>query len=161
MVGRIGLGSISCCLSCDVFSPSAVHRSYGCGIVASDLQSCDDCRSCIVCGFSILGTVSFGSVHHCCRVGLYTPHRPVGCIDDIYRVGNFSCPLYLGFGTQGSSRWQLVTLNGEPWDPGIQFFGTLIPLVRFHHLGFEMMHVGLHRLRSRIAFSRRVWDPGI
>ena len=66
-----------------------------------------------------------------------------------------------GFGTQGSSRWQLVTLNGESWDPGIQLFSTSIPLVLFCHSGFEMMHAGLYRLRSRIAFSRRVWDPGI
>ena len=97
MAGRFGLGSISCCLSCDVFLPSAVHGSYGYGIVAGDLQSCDYCRSCTVCGFSILGTVSFESVQHCCRVGLYIPHRPVGYVDGIYCVGNLSCPLYLGF----------------------------------------------------------------
>lgn len=66
-----------------------------------------------------------------------------------------------GIGTQGSSRWQLVTLNGEPWDPGIQLFDTSIPLVLFHHSGFEMMHVRLHGSKSRITFSRQVWDPSI
>ena len=33
--GRFGLGSISCCF--DVFSPSAVHGSYGYETVAGDL----------------------------------------------------------------------------------------------------------------------------
>ena len=37
MEGRFGLGSISCCLPSDVFSPSAVHGSYGYEIVAGDL----------------------------------------------------------------------------------------------------------------------------
>ncbi len=96
MVGKFGVGSNSCCLSCNVSSPSIVHGSYGYEIVASDLQSCVYCRSCIVCGFSILGIVSFESVHHCCRVGLYIPYRPVGCVDGIYCVGNLICPLYLG-----------------------------------------------------------------
>ena len=49
-----------------------------------------------MCGFSILGTVSFERVHHCCRVGLYIPYRPVGCVDGIYYVGTLICPLYLG-----------------------------------------------------------------
>ena len=94
MVGKFGLDSISYSLSCNVFSPSAVYGSYGYEIVADDLQSCVDCRSCTVCGFSILGIVSFESIHHCCRVGLYIPYRPVECIDGIYCVGS---PLYLGF----------------------------------------------------------------
>ena len=80
------LGSISCCLSSDVFSPSAVHGSYGYETVSGDLQSCVDCRSCTVCGFSILGTVSFGNVHHCCRVGLYILLRPVECVGSIKLV---------------------------------------------------------------------------
>ena len=50
-----------------------------------------------MCGFSILGTVSFESVHHCCRVGLYILNRPVGCVDGIYCVGSLICPLYLDF----------------------------------------------------------------
>ena len=76
------------------FHHQGVHGSYGYETMASDLQSFFDCRSCIVCGFSILGTVSFGSIHHCCRVGLYILYRPVECIDGIYCVGS---PLYLGF----------------------------------------------------------------
>ena len=96
MACRFGLGSISCCLPSDVFSPSAVHGSYGYETVVGDLQSYVDCKSCTVCGFSILGIVSFGSVHHCCRVGLYILHRSVGCVDCIYCVGSFGCPLYLG-----------------------------------------------------------------
>ena len=96
MAGRFGLGSISCCLPSDVFLPSVVHGSYGYEIVAGDLQGCVDCSRCTVCGFSVLGAVSFGSVHHCDRVGLYIPHRSVGCVDGIYCVGSFGCPLYLG-----------------------------------------------------------------
>ena len=95
--GKFGLGSISYSLSCNIFSPSAVHGSYGYEIVVGDLQSCVDCRSCTVCGFSILGTVTFESIHHCCRVGLCIPYRPVGCVDGIYYVGNLICPLYLSF----------------------------------------------------------------
>lgn len=97
MAGKFGLGSISYCLSCDGFSPLGVHGSYGYETVAGDLQICVDYRSCTVCGFSIHGTVSFGSIHHYCRVGLYILYRPVGCVDGIYYVGSLICPLYLGF----------------------------------------------------------------
>ena len=37
MVDKLGLGSISCSLSCNVFLPSVVHGSYGYETVASDL----------------------------------------------------------------------------------------------------------------------------
>ena len=37
MAGKFDLGSISCCLSCDGFSPLGVHGSYDYEIVASDL----------------------------------------------------------------------------------------------------------------------------
>ena len=66
-----------------------------------------------------------------------------------------------GSGTRGSSTWPLVSLYGETWDPGIQLSGTLIPIVLFHHFEFRKMHARVHRLRSKTAFSRWVWDPGI
>ena len=34
----------------------------------------------------VLGTVIFGSVHHCCRLGLYIPLRPVECVGGIELV---------------------------------------------------------------------------
>ena len=34
----------------------------------------------------VLGTVSFGSVHHCCRLGLYILLRPVECVGGIELV---------------------------------------------------------------------------
>lgn len=97
MAVRFGLGSSSCYPSCDDYSPSVVHESYGYETVVSDLQSCFHYKSCTVCGFSVLGAVLFGSVHRCCRVGLCALHRLVGCVGDIYYVGSLSCPLYLGF----------------------------------------------------------------
>ena len=64
-------------------------------------------------------------------------------------------------GIQGSSTGPLVSLYGETWNPGIQLSGTLIPIVLFHHSEFGNMHTGVHWLRSKTTFSRRVWDPGI
>lgn len=50
----------------------------------------------------------------------------------------------LTIGTQGSSTRQLVSLYGETWDPGIQLFGTLIPIVLFHHSEFGKMYAGVY-----------------
>lgn len=91
-----GLGSSSYYPSCDDYSPSTIHGSYGYETVAVELQSCFHFRSCTVCGFSVLSAVSFESVHHCCRVALCALHSPVGCVNHIHYVGSFSCPLYSG-----------------------------------------------------------------
>ena len=102
MVVRFGSGSS---FGYD-YLPVAVHGSYGDEIVAGDLQNCVDCRSCLVCGFSILGTVSFGSVHHCCKLGLYIPLRPVECVGGIELV-------------RQNDRWiekMLQELFGDDWD---------------------------------------------
>lgn len=94
MTGIFGL--CYCYLACDVSSLSVMHGCYGYETVAGALQRYVDYRSCAVCGFSILGVVSFRSIHRCCRVVLYIPHRPVGCIDGIYYVGSLGYLLYLG-----------------------------------------------------------------
>ena len=59
-----------------------------------------------MCGFSVSSVVSCEIGHHCCKLGLYIPPKPVECIGGIELV-------------RQNDRWieqMLQELVGDDWD---------------------------------------------
>lgn len=150
MADKFGL--TDCYLLYDAYQPSAGHESYGDVSMAGALQRYVDYKSCAVCGFSILGAVSFRSVHRCCKVVLYIPHRPVGCVDVIYCVGSLGYLLYLGSD---------ISRACFSWVPD---FGVWVSCIRQFDYGFLLV-IFQRLLQEPMLIESNIvhdyiWDPG-